>query len=416
MDEKAIGYLHGRAAKPHPEYGVCMRENNWEYALDCSATIGNFCADANGESYLSYWERGLGVTHDGKELPEWRSQVGLPPWPADLVELLLTGTPNKAGATMTSILSNLHKLAYQGKWDEILAILRLHPEWVNEGSDGKAYTALHQAAWHGASLVVIGELLALGADRSLRTANKRQTAADIAADKHPSRHDLAYLLRDTPRTAAQLLRKAHADDAGMFGSYDGDQIMFDRVVESLGADLLGTSVEVFSARLTDAYQAVGGVNIGHEAPHTFVLSPHYDFEVEPPVWRVQIPTRFANLASKANAVPLERSWTVIGDLFLPLPEKAGGRGDLFLKVEMLQAFCHVHLPDDCDTLRRMLDAMFLALTGVEVTSRTSIFIKRFARGGMSSGVVSPETWDREIFPAILQRAEWLQQSWQWERR
>ena len=202
----------------------------------------------------------------------------------------------------------------------------------------------------------------------------------------------------------------------MFDAFDGDQIMFDRVVESLGADLLGSNEGAYDVRLSDAYEAVGGMSIGHEGSNIFELSSYGKFTVEPSIWRVKIPSRLANLASKANEIPLERSWAVIGDLFLPLPEKAGMRGDPHLMVEMLQTFCHVHLPNDREELRRMLDAMFLALTGIEVTSQKDIFIRRFNRGGMTSGVVCSGAWDREIFPTLLQRADWLQQSWQWERR
>ena len=44
-----------------------MRENNWEYALDMAAPKASsmYAAD-RGESYLSYWGKGLGVSHDGK--------------------------------------------------------------------------------------------------------------------------------------------------------------------------------------------------------------------------------------------------------------------------------------------------------------------------------------------------------------
>ncbi|MET3962816.1 hypothetical protein ABIE44_002750 [Marmoricola sp. OAE513] len=43
------------------------------------------------------------------------------------------------------------------------------------------YTPLHQAAWHGAPVEVVEELLALGSWRTLRTA-RGQRAVDIAAD------------------------------------------------------------------------------------------------------------------------------------------------------------------------------------------------------------------------------------------
>jgi len=82
MDAKSAEYLIGLGQVPHPEHGVCMRENNWEYALDCSAGNGNYYAADRGEAYLSYWEKGLGISWDGSDVPEWRKQLDLVPRPA----------------------------------------------------------------------------------------------------------------------------------------------------------------------------------------------------------------------------------------------------------------------------------------------------------------------------------------------
>jgi hypothetical protein len=50
-------------------------------------------------------------------------------------------------------------LSFHGNWAELLPLLRRYPNLVNAASEPKGYTALHQAAWHGASLAVVGELL-----------------------------------------------------------------------------------------------------------------------------------------------------------------------------------------------------------------------------------------------------------------
>lgn len=71
LDAKSATYITGMAARPHPEHGVCMRENNWEYALDCSAGNGNFYAFAWGEAYLSYWANGIGLVSDGTQDMHW---------------------------------------------------------------------------------------------------------------------------------------------------------------------------------------------------------------------------------------------------------------------------------------------------------------------------------------------------------
>ncbi len=82
LDAKSAEYLTGLGQVPHPEHGVCMRENNWEYALDCSAGNGNYYAADRGEAYLSYLEKGLGISWDGTEVPEWRTQLSLVARPA----------------------------------------------------------------------------------------------------------------------------------------------------------------------------------------------------------------------------------------------------------------------------------------------------------------------------------------------
>ncbi len=82
LDAKSAEYLIGLGQVPHPEHGVCMRENNWEYALDCSAGNGNYYAADRGEAYLSYWEKGLGISWDGSDVPEWRKQLDLVARPA----------------------------------------------------------------------------------------------------------------------------------------------------------------------------------------------------------------------------------------------------------------------------------------------------------------------------------------------
>ena len=79
LDSKAASYLTGLAVNPAPDGTVCMRPNNWEYALDCSAGMGNMYAAESGASYLSYWEFGLGVCLDGSTVEEWHSQHNLKP-------------------------------------------------------------------------------------------------------------------------------------------------------------------------------------------------------------------------------------------------------------------------------------------------------------------------------------------------
>ena len=87
LDGKSARCLTALGKVPHPEGGVCLRENNWEYALDCSAGTGNLYAASAGAAYLSYWESGLGIQRDGSERPGWRDQLRLPRRPSNQVAI-----------------------------------------------------------------------------------------------------------------------------------------------------------------------------------------------------------------------------------------------------------------------------------------------------------------------------------------
>ena len=74
LDSKSAKLIIGLGLRPHPADGtVCMRENNWEYALDCSAGNGRWYAFERGEAHLSYWEHGLGLGHDRSLDPHWHA-------------------------------------------------------------------------------------------------------------------------------------------------------------------------------------------------------------------------------------------------------------------------------------------------------------------------------------------------------
>ena len=146
------------------------------------------------------------------------------------------------------------ELAYKGEWEDLLTLLCRQPELVNAASEPNGYTPLHQAAWHGASPSVVGELLALGANPSLRTTNKNQSSRQIAAEKHPERDDLQFLLVERRRTIAQLMRKIAAETPDLFGPYDGSQVLFDRLIDCFGSDSCCESGGDFDERLSPQYR------------------------------------------------------------------------------------------------------------------------------------------------------------------
>src|SRR4051812_43980235 len=78
-------------------------------------------------------------------------------------------------------------------WDNALAILARHGDLINSTRPGgrSLYTVLHQAAHGGAPTEVVEQLLALGAWRTLRTA-EGERPVDIAG-RRDHRHLVAIL-------------------------------------------------------------------------------------------------------------------------------------------------------------------------------------------------------------------------------
>jgi len=79
LDARSADMLMGLSVNPHPDYGVAMRENNWEYALDNSVGMGNDYACEQGRAYCSWWEHGIGISNTGEIDPDWRAMLDLAP-------------------------------------------------------------------------------------------------------------------------------------------------------------------------------------------------------------------------------------------------------------------------------------------------------------------------------------------------
>lgn len=310
------------------------------------------------------------------------------------------------------MIKHVTELAYRGNWPALLTLLREHPDLVNSASESKAYCALHQAAWHGASLSVVGELLALGADRSLTTQNKHQTAQDIAREKHADRPDLQYILEPRGRTLAQLMRKVVAETPDLFTSYDGNQIVCDRLIECFGSDSCHHTDEDVEMRIDAAFMAVTGVTLSSACE--IECGPKQDFSIKADTnfWKTRFLRKLREHTFRAHAIPIEKEWAVVSDLFDPAPDHWGLRGDLFLWMEMRQALCHVEIPQQDVGLERVITSAFTALTGMDLLRDVDFPVKRFARGGMSGGMVCSQYWREKFIPLLQQRSKWLQETWQ----
>jgi hypothetical protein len=308
--------------------------------------------------------------------------------------------------------SEVVKLAYKGEWEDLLALLKRHPELANSVSEPKGYTPLHQAAWHGANLFVVGALLALGASPSIRTNDKNLSALQIAADRHPARDDLQFLLVEHRRSIAQLMRKIAAETPELFGPYDGNQVLFDRLIDCFGSDSCCQSGGDFKGRLSAAFMAITGNAM--DAIHPVQCGPNQAFslDADPTFWSSRFERLLLDLSLRASCIPVEKHWAVVSDVFDPAPDSWGLRGDLFLWMEMRQMLCHVPLPSQPEALEPIITSAYFTLTGETLDPRSKVRIPRFARGGMSSGLVSGEFWARTFIPLIRNRAQWLFESWQ----
>lgn len=311
-----------------------------------------------------------------------------------------------------SVSDKVLKLAFQGEWDALLPILRDYPHLVNFASEPKGYTTLHQAAWHGANLSVIGELLSIGADRSATTNAKRQTAYDIVVEKH-KRPDLQYLLFPQKLTIAQILRKVVSTERKLFTDYDGNQILVDKMIAASGIEQCPDDLNELDTRLSHLFFALTGKAISTVDSVRFSVSSSFTFEIEPDFVRLIFFPLVHKVAAKKISY-LESDWAVVSDLFEPAPTQWGSRGDLFLWLEMRRALCQVSIPEDKDELANIISAAFQSLTGKSLINRVGgndFYVERFSRGGGSSGYVASLFWFNEFIPQLQQRLTWLQTVW-----
>jgi hypothetical protein len=319
----------------------------------------------------------------------------------------------------------LARLAYNGRWKDVLTLLGQQPDLANAASARKGYTPLHQAAWHGAGLTVIGALLALGADRRLPT-KEGETACDIARSRHPDREDLQYILSPSTRSLAQLLRKLIAETPDLFSDYDGNRLICDRLIACLGEtwdeaeaaarDATGTLTLGLDARLEAALHAITGLSLRPQGVAQFRPAAGFCFSTAADFVRGTLLPPLRDLAARAALIPLEPHWAVLADLFEPPPEQWGLRGDLFLWMELRQVLCHCELSGTTDpgaecTVEDRLVAAIATLTGTDLGERRDVHVRRYARGGMSSGMVSCEHWHLTVIPLLARRAGWLRGSW-----
>ena len=95
----------------------------------------------------------------------------------------------------------------------------------------------------------------------------------------------------------------------------------------------------------------------------------------------------------------------VSDLFDPEPETWGLRGDPHLWRALRAHLAGQDVPASADELASLLHAAFRKLTGTDLTSDPASSVYReYAHGGMSSGMISLDTWRQRLMPMLLERA------------
>ena len=82
------------------------------------------------------------------------------------------------------------------------------------------------------------------------------------------------------------------------------------------------------------------------------------------------------------------------------PTQWGLRGDPLLWREMKARLGAISIAVAPDDLERILHELFEELTGKTLNEHEPIFVKRYDRGGMSSGMVCPEFWRAAVAATV----------------
>ena len=109
------------------------------------------------------------------------------------------------------------------------------------------------------------------------------------------------------------------------------------------------------------------------------------------------------LFSTAAAARPDNAALKMAVLFHPEPGTWGLRGDPYLRLG------DEPMPGSADEVARLLHAAFEELTGADLASDPAdhVYREEYAHGGMSSGMISLDTWRQELMPALVQRANTL---------
>jgi hypothetical protein len=102
----------------------------------------------------------------------------------------------------------------------------------------------------------------------------------------------------------------------------------------------------------------------------------------------------------------ERLTMRVSALFDPEPRTWGLRGDPYLWRALRAHLAAQDIPSSAGELTGLLHEAFRELVGTDLASdpATSVYREQYACGGMSSGMISLETWRQRLMPMLCKRA------------
>ena|SRR6266566_5448774 len=96
----------------------------------------------------------------------------------------------------------------------------------------------------------------------------------------------------------------------------------------------------------------------------------------------------------------------MADLFDPEPRTWGLRGDPYLWQALREHLSGTDIPASVGEAVALLHAAFGELVGLDLVGdpAPSVYLERYAHGGMSSGMISLDTWRQRFMPMLAERA------------
>ena len=93
----------------------------------------------------------------------------------------------------------------------------------------------------------------------------------------------------------------------------------------------------------------------------------------------------------------------VSEIFEDEPDQWGLRGDPYLWRELKERLGTIDMPETPEQLQSIIEKEYEMVTGYSINHKEHFRVERFMHGGMSSGGVSPEFWNKRGIPMLVNR-------------